>query len=72
MLVLCLKLIELPTGDHDQLLEKLCLELGAEKTEPRELIRLCRKFIDMHLAHETVYHEAANHLLHRWEAALPV
>lgn len=69
LLVDCLRRAGMSEAVADGLLTSLCIRIDKESPSPREVIRLCREFIDRHLKNEARLYAAASLALQRWEAA---
>ena len=72
VLLICLDSVGIPKGDQFHFLDAFLAKLTVEKPNPREVIRLCRKFIDRHIRQNARFYERASVALERWESALPV
>ena len=60
------------SGMRRKLLEDFLGKLQAEMPDPQNLIRHCRKFIDLHFTLKPELHASGHVCLAEWEAGLPV
>lgn len=71
-LIRALKRTGMSEAEGDRVLKALCKKLKANKSDPREAVRICLDFIDLHLKDEAAFHGFLGQLLQRWEITLPV